>query len=139
VALGRPTLFTQELADLICERLIAGESQRAISRDKNFPDIVTIWRWRNNMPDFSKQYARAREAQADALADRAVEEALTAEDAGKGRLAYDALRWYAGKMKPGTYGDKVQHANAAGDGDQVTEIVFRVGRESTGPNGIEND
>jgi hypothetical protein len=44
--------------------------------------------------------------------------------AAAARVKYDALRWYASKLAPKVYGDKVQHANAAGDGDQVTRIVY---------------
>jgi hypothetical protein len=34
------------------------------------------------------------------------------------------MRLFAAKLGPKTYADKVQHANAAGDGDQVTKIVY---------------
>jgi hypothetical protein len=37
-----------------------------------------------------------------------VEATLTATDAHKGRLAFDALRWYAGKLLPKVYGERVE-------------------------------
>lgn len=113
--------FTQELADLICERMVEGESLRQICRDKDMPYRKTVIRWKNDNEAFREQYARAREDQGDTYSELALEEATTAKDPAKGRLAYDAYRWYAGKLKPGTYGDKVQHANAAGDGN--TEVI----------------
>ena len=45
-------------------------------------------------------------------------------DGAAARVKYDALRWYASKLAPKVYGDKLQHANAAGDGDQTTRIIY---------------
>lgn len=56
-------------------------------------------------------YARAREAAADQLAERAVRIATGDEAVKEGtdrRLAYDALRWLAGKRRPKEYGDRQQ-------------------------------
>jgi hypothetical protein len=52
-----------------------------------------------------------------------IEVAVACEDAAKARLAFDAYKWAAGKLKPGVYGDKLQHANAAGDGDVTIQVV----------------
>lgn len=53
------------------------------------------------------RYARAREAGLDAEADRAIDEAIGAQDAGLGRLALDARKWYLSKLLPKKYGDKL--------------------------------
>ena len=61
--------------------------------------------------DLLAVYARAREAAADQLAERAVRIATGDEPVKEGtdrRLAYDALRWLAGKRRPKEYGDKQQ-------------------------------
>ena len=63
---GRPSIFTQELADTICERLANGESLKAICEDDDMPDRWTVWKWdRDNHEGFSHKYARAREHQGD--------------------------------------------------------------------------
>lgn len=122
--MGRPSSFTQEIADTICRRIAEGESLRQICRDRGMPDRVTVIRWKNDNPEFRNQYARAREDQADTYADLGIEAAIKADDPAKGRLAFDAYRWAAGKLKPGTYGDKVQHTG--GDGGPVeTTITYR--------------
>lgn len=41
-------------------------------------------------------------------AERAVEEAKAAKDAALGRLAFDAERWYVGKLS-NAFADKVRH------------------------------
>ena len=66
---GRPSTFTQKIADEICERIADGESLRSICGDDGFPTKSTVFKWLNDFPGFSDQYARAREAQADSLFD----------------------------------------------------------------------
>lgn len=92
-------------------------------------------------PEFSEQYARAREAQADKLA----EEALTIADDGRNdtytdadgnvktdseviqrsKLRVDTRKWLASKMAPKKYGDKVtqEHTGANGGAIQVASTV----------------
>src|SRR5271167_606819 len=68
---GRPSLFTTELGDEICNRIADGESLRAICEEADMPDKATVFRWLlgEQHKDFCKQYIRAREAQADSLVD----------------------------------------------------------------------
>jgi len=66
----------------------------------------TFLRWVGLSQENADQYTCAREAGLDAEADRAISEALTAEDAGLGRLALDARKWYLSKLMPKKYGDK---------------------------------
>jgi len=69
-------------------------------------DKATFLRWVDKDAENANQYARAKEVGLDAEADRGMEEALTAEDAGLGRLALDARKWYLSKLMPKKYGDK---------------------------------
>ena len=127
--LGRPTLYSQELADLICNRLIAGESLRGICRDDAMPGTTAVMKWLGIYPDFAEQYARARELQADALADEIVllsdesrigrkvtekadgtVETVTADMVERTRLQIDARKWFASKLAPKKYGDR-QHVD----------------------------
>ena len=40
---GRPSIYTQDLADLICERLAMGESMRSVSNDEDMPSCQTMF------------------------------------------------------------------------------------------------
>ena len=62
--MGRPDSFSQQTADLICERLADGESLRSICRSEDMPGRTTVFKWLRELPAFADQYARAREAQA---------------------------------------------------------------------------
>ncbi len=117
--------FTQEIADIICERLADGESLRSICRDDDMPSTVTICKWLGRLPDFANQYARARELQADAMFDDCLDIAnrvaigVTTITKASGvevhegdmlnhrRLQIDVRKWAAGKLRPKKYGDIV--------------------------------
>lgn len=74
--MARPSSYTAEIADVICTRLAAGESLRAICRDEGMPDEATVrrWAWDERLaPGFPPQYARARELGYDAMAEHALE------------------------------------------------------------------
>lgn len=134
---GRPSSFTQAMADQICERIADGESLRAICRDESMPAKSTVFKWLADMKPFADQYARAREAQADTLADEILEiaddtsrDTIATEKNGeqpnsewitRSRLRVDARKWLASKMAPKKYGDKITHA---GDPDAPVALVL---------------
>ena len=105
--LGRPSSFTQEVADAICLRLADGESLREICRDESMPGRETVRRWLLENEGFRGQYARAREDHADSNADHALEiaHASTTESAQRDRLEIDTLKWRAARMAPKRWGD----------------------------------
>ena len=70
--LGRPTKYSPELAASILLRLTEGESLRSIVKDADMPGQATVYEWLLAKPDFAEQYARARDEQADTLADEIV-------------------------------------------------------------------
>src|SRR5690606_35856096 len=59
---GRPSLYTEELAEKICARLADGESLNSICTDEGMPaeSTVRLWTLDINHP-FSAKYAQARE------------------------------------------------------------------------------
>jgi hypothetical protein len=124
--MGRPSSFTQDMADTICVRIAEGDSLRKICEDDWMPDRVTIYRWLAAYPEFCNQYTRAREDQADTYADEIMAIADETPDLNpildrNGALieiqlhsAYlqwqkqriDARKWTAMKLKPKKYGDR---------------------------------
>lgn len=114
--MGRPSDFTPEIANDICERLAEGESLRTICSEEDYPDRTTVRRWIKANDEFRLQYAHARECQAETYAEKIVDDAMTATDAAIGRLRMDALKWAASKLAPKKYGDKIAHVGGD-DGD----------------------
>ena len=115
--MGRPSSFTQEIADRICEEISEGKSLRAILREnEELPAASTVFRWLSLDKAFSEQYARAREAQADVLFDEladVAEQALNAETAvevSARKLIVDTHKWRISKIAPKKYGEKLELA-----------------------------
>lgn len=136
--MGRPTLYTPELAALICERMSRGLSLRQVCRSDDIPvDEVTVRGWAiQDVEGFSAPYAVAREAQMDAWADEIlevsddgsndwldrelrdgrIERVVDTEHINRSRLRVDARKWIMSKIAPKKYGDKIQteHSGSIG-------------------------
>lgn len=66
--MGRPSKFTQETADEICDRLSKGEPLAVICRDEHMPGARTVYDWIDSRPEFSAAIAHAREVGFDQIA-----------------------------------------------------------------------
>lgn len=143
VKIGRPSLWTQELADIICEKLSEGVSLRTVCLDEDMPDARTVFRWLRTNEQFCQQYARAKQESADAMA----EDVLDIADDGsndwmekqvskgvfidvpnnevlqRSKLRVDTRKWLMSKMKPKKYGEKM---DVTSDGKAIkgNSIVF---------------
>lgn len=139
--MARPSDFSREIADTICERLIEGESLRSICRDDEMPSASTVCRWLSNDEAFQEQYAHARELQADTLFDEIVDIADGRKallegndpDVQRDRLSVDARKWMAGKLRPKKYGEKVLNEHSGPDGKPIqTAVVVEFVKSSAG-------
>ena len=122
---GRPTDYSSLIVSEICEQLSEGKSLRSICKAKRLPSCSTIFLWLSKYPEFSEQYARAREEQADAIADECLDIAETEPDVQRARLKIDVRKWCASKMKPRKYGDRItqEHTGLGGGPIQNTWVV----------------
>lgn len=92
----------------IIDELEKGRSLLSICKDEGMPSARTVQRWQNDDADFDVAVTRAREDGFHYLAEQARIRAQTAEDAAKGRLAFDADRWYLGKLSNAFSDNKAQ-------------------------------
>jgi hypothetical protein len=125
---GRPSGFSEVLGDTICERLANGESLRAICTGDDMPSQSMVFRWLAQDDVFREQYTRAREAQADVLADETIAIAddgrndwmerhgrdgesigwqVNGEAVSRSKLRVEARKWFASKLAPKKYGEKI--------------------------------
>lgn len=137
---GRPTIYSQKLGEVICNRIAEGESVRDIVKDNKMPSSSTIFRWLldDSKKEFWEQYEKARNIQAELM----FEELLNIADNGendwvqrqgkdeaewwqqngeaiqRSRLRVDTRKWYLSKVLPKKYGDKLTH-----EGDKENPIV----------------
>jgi hypothetical protein len=137
---GRPSIFTQEIADEICKRIATGESLIQICKDEHMPcrDTVHAWLLEEDKKAFSDQYTRARDAQAEYLFDEILELSDEAPDQIVGddksdnarvqakRLQVDSRKWYLSKVLPKKYGEKVDVTSGGKPitSNQITFVRF---------------
>jgi hypothetical protein len=110
-----------------------GMTIRELCKADDMPAKSTVFLWLANHKEFSDQYARAKEAQADDMAEELLEisdngandwmERNRGEERGwvangehiqRSRLRVDARKWLMSKMAPKKYGDKVEHSGNLG-------------------------
>lgn len=141
---GRPSTFSQHIADIICIRIAEGESLREIVKTEGMPDRTTVYDWLIRHEGFAHQYTRAREEQADTYADEIIAiadeqpEIIPVIDKRTGELIehkldgaflqwqknrIDARKWTAMKLKPKKYGDRMQ---VAGDAENPLTVTADV-------------
>ena len=77
---GRPSLYTDELADKIVGLIEEGYSERQIGKMAGMPSAVTIWKWKEERPEFLKRSARARELSASIYREKALKIAESVND-----------------------------------------------------------
>lgn len=140
--IGRPTKYTQKLAEAICDEIADGKSLRTICADEKMPDRTQIFRWLRKNEDFRLQYARAKEEAVEAMIEDIVDisddgtndymtitkgdHSYNVEDrevTNRSRLRVDTRKWIVSKLKPKKYGDKV---DITSDGKAIkgNTIVF---------------
>lgn len=124
---GRPSSYTQELSDRICQRLSEGVSLRTVCLADDMPDAATIFRWLRINKEFREQYEAAKQESTDAMAediqdiadngtndyiekerpDGTMVEVFNSEHVQRSRLRIDTRKWLMAKMKPKKYADKL--------------------------------
>lgn len=124
--MGRPTIYSDELAQSICEKLMVGMSLRKICAIDGMPAMSTVMQWLSSgNQDFMEQYAHARTIQAEYLLDESLDiaDATIAETAevAKSKLQIDTRKWMIEKLAPKKYGAKMEVDNKSSDGSMATK------------------
>lgn len=118
---GRPSLYSQAVADEICRRMIEGENMSKICKDPRMPGRYTVYSWFEKYPDFRTRCACAREGLADFLLDKLEDmaEETTELNVNSMKVKISTAQWRAQKMAPRLYGNNV-----------ITEVTGNVSVQS---------
>lgn len=127
--------YPQSTRDEICKRIALGESLSAICRCDDMPSKPTVLDWLFDEPEFSTQYARAREKQAEhyldeiiAISDESSQDRIANEDGTertdseaiqRSKLKVDTRKWVMSKLAPRKYGDKIQQEIVGANGGAI--------------------
>lgn len=118
---GRPTNYSQETADYICEQIALGNSVRKIVAEEGMPSRATIHLWLKTHPEFSDQYAWACQVRQDEKFDEIRDLAANTEDVQRARLLVDVVKWQLSKEAPKKYGDKLDMTSG---GEKLEGLVI---------------
>lgn len=120
---GQPTKYNDEIAEIICDTIASSNKSLATICTENGITLSTVFLWLSKHKEFSDNYARAKELQADFLAEEIIEIADDSsndvletefgsmenkEFVNRSKLRVDARKWVASKLKPKKYGDKLE-------------------------------
>ncbi len=146
--LGRPWVFTPEIAKRICEGIASGMSLRAVCKPDEMPAPSTVCRWvLDDVEGFKEQYEVSRRLQAELLADEIFDisddstndymlkqsksgeeyETVNPEVIGRSRLRVDTRKWYLSKVLPKVYGERIhtEHSGVIGTTDLSDDELTR--------------
>lgn len=125
---GRPSVYSDKVANDICIRIALGESLRRICMEEGMPAQSSVYEWLLRYSDFSEKYARARELQAETQFDELtdivdqppelnyvtdkngelVEVKFDSSYVAWMKLRVDTRKWTAARMAPKKYGEQKQ-------------------------------
>jgi hypothetical protein len=117
--IGRPSGYTDEIAEKILDRISEGEMLTKICQEEDMPPRKTVYTWMSARAAFKAAYARAREEWAEFYEEKVLEIAFNDKgdffiENGKAvadharvqraRLQVDTLKWFMMKWAPRRYG-----------------------------------
>ena len=98
--------FIEEHMPKIFDTLMQGHSIRNALKAHNF-DKNVFFRCVAENPLWSESYNRAQAVRAELLVDEAIDIADNSDDAMKARNQIDIRKWYASKILPHKFGEKI--------------------------------
>ncbi len=136
---GRPSKYTPELADRICEELINGRDLLDICGDADMPGRATVYRWLNEHPDFEAQYARAREGLADLeMANlKKMANECTEANVNSTRVKLNHYQWRVMKIAPRLYGDRTRTEVTGENGGPIQVKAVTIDARALDPDARE--
>lgn len=145
---GRPSKYTKELGELICDRIALGESVKSICKDPEMPNASTVFLWvlDDDKKEFSDKYAKARATQAELMfeeineiaddgtndyvtrlnADGEEYETVNTEHIQRSRLRVDTRKWYLSKVLPKKFGEKTDITSGGEPLKTIEGIIIQV-------------
>jgi hypothetical protein len=140
---------TEDLLTQIFERVANGESLNKICSEPGMPARKSFYEWVAQDETVLRRYEFAMTMRADTYAEQTIEisddsradkyidengrEVTNHEVVNRARLRVDARKWYASKLAPKKYGDKVVNEHQGGDPDKPIlskiEISFVPGQK----------
>jgi hypothetical protein len=142
---GRPSFFTEKLADEICELIAGGATTREIAQLEHMPNRCTIIAWglghakAAKEAGFPERYQAALVARCEvwaedtiAIADDNEADSYTDDEGrvqwnfdhiNRARLRITSRQWYASKIARSRFGDKVTQEITGEGGGPIVAVI----------------
>lgn len=144
---GRPVVYGMDNPcwQILCEQISEGKSLSTAIKAEGMPSYQLVMLTLRNSPEFRTMYEKAVESRADRLAEEIIELAdqempdglegpMASAWVQQKRMQVDARKWVASKLKPKTYGDRIDVAvtdNRISVMDALKEAKQRVLRDDS--------
>lgn len=136
------TEFDPATGDLICHKIMEGQTLTQVCREEGMPSLTVVGLWRKNNPAFAEAIRFAREMAAELFHDRVHDIANEAaagvhkDEVPSLKLATDNFKWLAEKANP----ERFAKQKEVGDTNTAITINLRTGvHESRIASDIEVD
>ena len=143
---GRPTDYSEEIAEKICLLLAEGKSLRSVCDEDGMPDKSTVFRWLYKNEQFRDRYAYAKEIGCYAVEEEAVEIAddgtndwmekfsrgqsvgweLNGEHVQRSKLRIETRKWFMERIAAKRYGNKVDVNHGVQPNNPIVELLKQV-------------
>lgn len=143
---GRPTTMTTVVVDEFLFRMTHGMSLNKICAMEDMPSTTTIMRWIAENEEFAKQYAAARTALADYLADETLDiaddarndymlkfnrdgsdyEVFNPEHVARSKLRIEQRKWYVSVLNPHKYNPKVDLNHGVQPDNPLGQLIAQI-------------
>ena len=140
---GAPTIKTPAILEAILAGISLGKSARTMCIEVGISQRV-LWNWLANDQELMRNYLRAKELCVDAYAEEIIEisddgtrdtyldekgrEVVNRDVIARAQLRIDARKWYAARLAPKKYGDKLPVTHEATDAKKTivhsVEVTF---------------
>jgi hypothetical protein len=130
---GRPTVYTEKLAEKICFYISEGMSIRQVCSQEGMPDKSQVFRWLASNEEFRDRYAKAKTIGVEYLAEELIDIAddatndymesegkdgsvaykINGEAVNRSRLRIDTRKWVLAKLMPKKYGEAKEEGGSA--------------------------
>ena len=128
---GRPSTYTESVAQEICRLIAEGNSMRQVCLAPGMPDRGTLLKWADSVPQFAHNLAHAREDCADWHADQGLEDLRDSKGQTKEHVAAarELAKYHlslARVIDPRRYSERIEHEHTGTIQGGLGPVVIQI-------------
>lgn len=153
---SRQAAFNPEQAARVISTIaVTPKGLRSICNAEEMPSVAAVMAWLNEVPAFAEQYARAKQEQAELMAEDMLEiaddgrndtfttaegkEIVDSDVIQRSKLRVDTRKWLMSKLLPKKYGDSMDVTSKGESIGQVPQVTLVMPTTFVARRGIIHD